>query len=248
MIQPSNDAKVHNRSSQKNTFGLLPGPEGTCPYATTSCGGCWAPMRDGLVVNTCYVDKLMRARPNVRGVLARNTSFLKGCTEDQMEEALTAEFTRFEAAERKAKAVSPFWYRLNWAGDIFSKEYARALTKAMAKFPGTNFWTYSRSWELIEPGSLDLKNLSLILSLDPVNEDAGLAWLKKNNPNRKFKIGISLMGNICSASLEQYAKAEGLKLFACPVDDSGKMELEGACQKCTACLRRSDKLILFKTK
>lgn len=245
MIKSSNDQKTRVRPNQSNTFGLLPGPEGSCPYATTGCGGCWAPAKAGNISNLCYVDRLMRARPNVKAILTRNTEFLKAATEDEMVEALVAEFKRFNDAEDKAGATVRN-FRLHWSGDIFSEAYARALSKSMSVYKGVEFWAYTRSWELIKPGVLDLENLTMFLSLDPRNVDAGLAWLKTHNPRRKFKIGISFMGNIIQKSLQEHADAEGLKLFACPVDNDGKMKLENACQTCRACLKRGNKLIQFK--
>jgi len=245
MIKSSNDSKTRARAGQANTFGLLPGPQGSCPGATTGCGGCWAPLKVGNKTACCYVDRLMRARPNVKNILQQNTDFMKSASEAEMVEALVAEFTRFNAAEDKAGSTVRN-YRLHWSGDIFSKAYARALTTAMSKFPGIHFWAYTRSWELLDAGSLDLKNLRLWLSLDVCNVDAGLAWLKKHNPKRTTKIGLSFMGNTLPSSLDKYVEAEGLKPFPCPVDDSGKMKLEGACQRCAACLRENNKLIQFK--
>jgi len=246
MIKSSNDQKTRVRPNQSNTFGLLPGPQGSCPYATTGCGGCWAPLKPSHTTATCYVDKLMRARPNVKAVLQRNTDFMKAASEQEMVEALLAEFRRFSVAEAKAGETVTSHYRLHWSGDIFSEAYARALSKAMSVYKEVEFWAYTRSWELIKPGVLDLENLTMFLSLDPQNADAGLAWLKKNNPKRKFKIGISLMGNIIQKSLQEHVDAEGLKVFACPVDGDGKMKLENACQTCRACLKRGNKLIQFK--
>jgi len=247
MIQPSSDSKVQNRKTQRNTYGLLPGPDGSCPYATTGCGGCWSKAKEGGKVAVCYVDKLMRARPNVAKVLERNTTFLKGCTEDQMEAALTAEFTRFEAAERKAGTTEPMRYRLHWSGDIFSSEYGRALTKAMAKFPETQFWVYSRSWDLVDPKMTLLKNVSFLLSLDPQNVEQGLNYLTTKKPIGA-KVGISYMGQNIPDSLQAYMQANKLRVFECPVDSKKGLALEGACQRCLQCVYTPSKfIILFRT-
>jgi len=181
MIKASCDRKTRFYKTQKNTFGLLPGLEGTCPGATTGTGGCWhkAPGRKTCV---CYVDSLMRCYTGIRGILTHNTKVLYDCQGtdneyDQMVELLNAEFERFRAAEarRSKKTGTPphTYYRLHWAGDVFDKTYAKAIATAVKHNSDINFWIYTRSFDIL-PQLVGVVNLAVYLSLDPVNVQTGL--------------------------------------------------------------------------
>ena len=246
MLKPSNDSKTRLSPNQKNTFGLLPGPQGTCPFATTGCGGCWAPLKEGNKTNACYVDRLMRARPNVRRLLEFNTELMKRLGEDLLVKVLEQEFQRFLDAEDLSDPTYVPLYRLHWSGDIFSRTYARALTTAMSKFPKIKFWIYTRAWEYVDVSMLKLENLSFLLSLDPCNIEQGLSWRQKYRNPTKSKIGISFMGTEIPERLSTYAEKEKISVLACPVD-SGNMSLEGGCQKCKACIHQRNNVIFFKT-
>jgi len=222
VLKPSVDRKVWAYPGQKNTFGLLPGPEGTCPGATLGPGGCrdvTRPKRPD-----CYVYKILQCYPSVRAILTHNTEVVRG---PGCGDALRAEFERFAADPRRPAGGC---YRLHWAGDIFSRKYAERLRGAMEAFPETTFWAYTRSF-----GEVDVfrgqRNLVFYLSLDPVNRDEGLA-LHAREPWAK----------LCWLSRE---RPEDLKLVACPVD-ARNMQLEGACHKCRLCLRGHN--IWFRTK
>lgn len=224
-LKPTVDRKVWSYAGQKNTFGLLPGPEGTCPGATLGKGGCRTLTRPGRP--DCYVYRLMAIYGGVRGVLEHNTRLMKEADAKGRLELLRREFGRFAADARRPAGSS---YRLHWAGDIYDRAYAESLRQAMEEFPDVKFWCYTRTFDVVDVFR-DQANLVLYLSLDPCNRTEGLA-LSKKEPWAK----------ICYLSDE---RPENLDLVACPVD-SGVLALEGACHKCRLCLRGHS--IWFKTK
>jgi hypothetical protein len=229
-IIPSSVSKVRVRASQKNSFGLMPGKDGTCPGATYGQGGCMECVGNN-VRPTCYVHKAFR-NAKVKEILEHNTKALKEADFWNMHYILDAEFARFEACE----AVSPnpsFNYRLHWAGDVFSADYASALRMSIRQHPKTQFWIYTRSFDFIEP-LVALPNLNTFLSLDPCNRDQGLElWLK----HREAGLKIAYMGKETLA---------GECMVPCPAD-AGNMEIEGACGKCRMCIT-GNKDIWFKVK
>ena len=224
MIRPSCDEKTRAWPHQKNTFGLLPGlPEngGTCPGATCGAGGCLEchPKRP-----TCYVYRNM-IRPNVRRVLAYNTSLLKRADFREKVRLLDNEFGRFES-EESWRSHSWYAYRLHWAGDVFDSQYARALREAMERHPKIQFWGYTRSFAVV-PELLKARNLRLYISLDPQNVKAGTECWRKY---RARGLRVALM----YARRQDVPKTFG-KVTSCPVD-IGKMSRTGACQRCKLCL------------
>ena len=204
-ITPTSDRKVKFRATQRNTFGLLhaKGKLGTCPGCTTGEGGCAQKSKSGKTL-TCYVDGLVKCYKGIKGVLVHNSTLLKFADEDTQTALLNAEFTRFEEEERKyAKKhnvpVGPLLrYRLHWSGDVFSLQYARALTRAMVMHPEVQFWGYTRSFVSKSIGAaygnvgvdtvlelLEAPNMVLHLSLDKVNVLQGIlvaAKLVLRNP------------------------------------------------------------------
>jgi len=231
-IIPSSVSKVRVRASQKNSFGLMPGKEGTCPGATYGQGGCMERVGNN-VRPTCYVHKAFR-NAKVKEILEHNTKVLKDANFVEMARMLSAEFTRFESNE----SVSPdpaFNYRLHWAGDVFSMEYAEALNTAILMHPRTQFWIYTRSFDFVEP-LIGVPNLNTFLSLDPCNKDKGLEiWSKHCDSGLKVAYMGKTIGDLYS-----------LMMTPCPAD-AGNMEIEGACSKCRMCIN-GNKDIWFKVK
>jgi len=219
---PSSVSKVRRRTTQKNSFGLMPGPEGTCPGATTGVGGCMECVGNN-VRPTCYVYKAFRNK-KVKEVLEHNTRILKACTTGtEMFHILDAEFTRFE--EQEARAKEPwFHYRMHWSGDVFSLPYANGLELAMHHHPKTTFWMYTRSFDKLEP-LVSVDNLNLYLSLDLINYDRGLSALHALHAagvEGTERVKLCYMGK---------TKPEFAPMTPCPAD-AGNMEIEKACYKC----------------
>jgi hypothetical protein len=227
-IIPSSVSKVRVRASQKNSFGLMPGKEGTCPGATYGRGGCMECVGNN-VRPTCYVHKAFR-NAKVKEILEHNTKVLKEATRSEMTRMLVYEFNRFEVEEANAKSPS-FNYRLHWAGDVFSMAYAEALAYAIGKAPKTQFWIYTRSFDFVEP-LVGVPNLNTFLSLDPCN------WLDGLMVHAKYQdqgLKVTYMN-----------KENHGDYMPCPAD-AGNMEIEGACSKCRMCIN-GNKDIWFKVK
>ena len=94
-LVPTADSKTRFYLNQKNTYGLLPGPEGSCRGATTTEGGCWH-CPEGKKLQTCYVANMMNLRPRIRAVLQHNLDvLLKAGTITAMRDIMIAEFQRF---------------------------------------------------------------------------------------------------------------------------------------------------------
>jgi hypothetical protein len=231
MIKPTNDRKTRGYKSQQNTFGLLPGPEGTCPGATLGSGGCME-IRKGKSCPTCYVHKITRFRKNVASVLQYNTDLLKFADLAVMTDLLTAEFTRFKQHNDKHGSPATRNYRLHWAGDIFSTDYGTALRASMSMFPDINFWGYTRTLSEY-PKFADIQNCKLYLSVDDVNFGKAYPIYQENQHHKNLSIA--------------YLKEEQpalLPLIPCPAD-IGKLAHEGSCQSCRLCLKAHP--IWFKT-
>jgi len=239
---PSSVSKVRGRKTQKNSYGMMPGPEGTCPGATLGQGGCLETQRDG-GRPTCYVYKAFRNK-RVKDILEHNTKIMKSSTLAEMRDILDREFARFEAEE----AVSPtpwYNYRLHWSGDLFSANYARAWAKAAAKHPKTTFWIYTRSFT--KPRDyvkylLAVPNMRVYLSVDVINRDSAIAAIDALPAAQADRIKLSYMAHENNMSPDNRTEAS----VPCPVDD-GHMAIEGACAKCRKCIvGQSD--IWFKIK
>lgn len=266
---PTCDRKTKFWKNQQNTYGLLPGLEGTCPCATTAEGGCWN-IPEGRKLPECYVARTMSCYKGVYGVLEHNTQTLKRATEWEKVQILDAEFGRFRTkelrhlgAEAKSGDFSPF-YRLHWSGDIFDEEYARAIASAVQLNSDIRFWCYTRSFFAV-PILCNIPNLILYLSLDPVNVVQGMMTFtehkKPNNhlqfcymsKNDDFKHKMERVHDVlrsenklrkaCGYPLKETVFNEALR--TCPVD-VGSLALEGGCAKCKQCISSPAKPVWFK--
>jgi hypothetical protein len=264
-LSPSGDRKTRFRPSQKNTFGLLPGLQGSCPGATVGAGGCMQAEK-GRKMPTCYVVNLMKAYPGVSAILQRNTDLIKRANQQEKTQLLTDEFERFRKLELK-KPEPKLYYRLHWSGDVYDLEYARALRDAMTQFPDILFWGYTRCF-FAAPVLLEAPNLKLYLSLDPVNARTGLRTYFNalaDRPGVADRIQIAYMARdrdtweplyraACAEERSEHDAmgpvmpghwhlhlapgrwaAEPVGLGTCPVD-AGKLPLEGGCATCQKCL------------
>lgn len=231
----SSDRKVRFYSSQKNSFGLLPGPTnysygggvyGSCSGCTTTQGGCF--VKEGKKkTHTCYVSKLIKAWKSVYNALYCNTKLIKELSLEDKTVLFDEVFTKFSSNKKNA-APNNNYFRLFWSGDVVDIKTAAALVRAIEKHPEINFWFYTRSFYLVHK-FVHLKNLVLYISLDKVNQYIGKVILECYN-----NITYAYMGdtNIFNAA-------------ECPVD-SGRIELTHACSKCRMCLNKAP--VWFKVK
>jgi hypothetical protein len=255
MIKATCDRKTRFRTSQKNTFGLYPGPTGagTCPCATVGEGGC-SQIKPGRKLPTCYVFNTISAYKNVGPALLHNTNLIRTATHKERVQLLKDEFARFQRTELK-QAEPKLYYRLHWSGDVYDLDYAKALTEAMRAFPDITFWNYTRSLHLAPYLAEEVPHLIQFLSLDRINLEQGLdiyygpTWARADCDNIR----------ICYMSPENDFEAKYLAmkpdhvfwpdkpptLVPCPTDE-GKLPVDGACAKCRKCL--NGRHIWFKTK
>jgi len=258
MLKPTCDRKTRSYPTQKNTFGLLPGLEGTCPYATTAPGGCWH-IADNKKLPECYVARTMSVFKGVGPALAHNTQLLQHATQWEMVELLDAEFQRFKKTElRRTKKgqTTDLRYRLHWAGDIFNETYAQALAQAIQLNSDISFWCYTRSFFAV-PILCNIPNLILYLSLDPVNVQAGLITYtdyktERNNLQICYMnsendfpehVGRALQIAEGRNQIRKMLGGSERPLQACSIDamrvcpvDAGKLDLESGCAKCKKCI------------
>ena len=240
VLLASSVSKVRRRRGQKNSYGLMPGPEGTCPGATLGKGGCLETKRDG-GRPTCYVFKAFRNK-RVKEILEHNTEVMKSSSYDEMVDILDREFARFEA-EEDTNQQPWYHYRLHWSGDLFSADYAKAVAKAASRHPRVTFWIYTRSFDFVQH-LIGVENMHTYLSIDPINMVAGMnTWrsIRKRFPKHGKRLRISYM-----SETDNLREQTGADTVPCPAD-IGRIKIEGACHKCGKCaLGNSD--IWFKVK
>lgn len=263
-LKATADRKTAFRPGSSNTFGLLPGVDGSCPGATLGPGGC-GHVREGRKLPVCYVSHSMSVYKAVGGVLAHNLFLMKSATPAEMTEILVDEFKRFR--RRELSYEKPFLnYRLHWSGDVFSSAYRDALHAAMSAYPDIRFWGYTRSfgrsfsWDVLTLTALP--NLSLYMSLDPQNIGTGLelyyAHLRAR-PDARARLAVCYMSPVhdfaarwaaarTTASNPDDWDAAPPFMPPCPAD-TGKLPLVGACGVCRMCTGMRPRLpaIWFKT-
>ena len=246
MLTLSNDLKTRFYKAHKNTFGLLPGPEHTCPCATEGEGGCWEPAKAGSKLKTCYAQRLCVLRVNVRKSLEHNTIEIKSVTDKKT--TLQNMFSSFEtsvvkwAIRNKKDPKDYLYFRLHWSGDLFDAEYTRALAEAMDISPKITFWGYTRSFDFV-PILAGVRNLVLYLSLDRQNIEKGLQCYNNNPWTRISWLDVS--NDICKQGYTKWP--ESVKLTACPAD-TNKIPKEGSCAHCKICLGPKKTHVWFKTR
>lgn len=226
----SDNSKLKFKPNHRNTFGLnfgLPENGGTCPGATRGPGGC-LDVRTGCKRETCYMAKVVQIYKGVGARLADNTKLVLGKSIEEMAKVMRASVQFFvDTNEEK-----DWYFRLHYSGDFFSKDYAKAWALVVNEFPKVKFWVYTRSFHLVQY-LVDSTNLTIMLSIDPVNKQQGLelAKLYETRPN----IGLAWLGK---------EKPEGIRWVTCP-ETSGVLKNtkdKGACATCRLCIDR------YKTK
>jgi len=237
-IKPTEDSKTKFVPHQRNTFGMAPGPEWSCPFATTGPGGCWS---DGKK-KTCYVWKLAQFRKKMRENLENNFNLLSSCKGKRRIEILVHEFRRFQFEN----GTEGKFYRLHWSGDIFSPDYAEDLMKACGEVPEVTFWNFTRNFDQDVVEKIvkhKPENLVQYLSADAVNVGRALD-VYKEHPD---VFSMSYMGD----SLEPFEKLWDEAGFGdkpirqCP-SNFEHSSVEYMCKKCKTCLKGI--CVFFKTR
>lgn len=221
----SKDRKVTNSVTASgnargaNSFGLPSGKAFSCPGATSFCE------------RICYAGKLEKIYSGVKNVLMRNWEALQGKSLVEMQALLTEMIAEFvtetdRIIARGGKATYDF--RIHWDGDFFSREYAGAWANTVRAFPNVRFWAYTRTLDVVDI-LVDIPNLSLYLSSDPVNRDA------VNAVSAEWGVPVASVADTFAEARESLPKG---KAYDCP-ENGGRMPLitakGSACLSCGIC-------------
>jgi hypothetical protein len=218
----TNNSKVRFRKNHDNTFSLASGrPEdgGTCVNATVGEGGC---------VGKCYDVNLRKLYKKYSESEDYNTSLVWG---KSFEEHLQVIENSVDKWLLNGGHTEPY-FRIHTGGEFFDESYTTAWATAIKKRPEVRFWAYTRSLFAV-PLLADLRNLTLMLSCDPINKDKVLAVYEKYKDYAN--VAIAWMGNTPPSDLP-----EDRARLICP-EVTGKMkknEDKGACARCRACIDR----------
>ena len=199
-----------------NAFGL-PAIK-SCPDFTAWCE------------SVCYAFNLQRAWTTVDNLVTHNLNLLLDCGSNVSKMVALLD-----------DAVSSVnWYgtekvfRWHWDGDVFSRQYARAIAQTCLKHPDTQFWIYTRSFRYVAD-IIDIPNLTVYLSVDPHNIKAAKDTYKAF-PN----VLIAACADTWDESESIMREVVGRNAPRCP-ELTGKVPLvspngEGACVTCGLCI------------
>jgi len=218
----TDNSKVRFKKAHGNTFSLasgLPAHGGTCVAATEGEGGC---------VGKCYDVNLRKLRKNYAANEDYNTSLVWS---KSFEEQLCIIENSIDKWLLNGGGQEPF-FRIHTGGEFFNLTYTAAWAKAIEKHPAVHFWAYTRAMFAV-PILAELKNLTLMLSCDPVNRDKVFAIYEeyKNYPN----VALAWMGDTLPADIPK-----DRPVLICP-EVSGKtkkLKDKGACARCRVCVDR----------
>ena len=220
-LKLTNNSKVKFRKEHNNTFSItqgLPKHGGSCVGATEGKGGC---------VDVCYDCNLRKLYKGYAAVEDRNFQLIKDASAEDVYQVVRNTINKWILTY----GLDDPYFRLHTGGDFYSEDYARAWKRVIDETPEVQFWTYTRSLFAV-PILADCKNLTLMLSCDPVNKDSVLQTYEdyKHYPN----IAIAWMGD----DLPDWQFDR--KFLVCPAV-TGKVKNgkeEGACSRCRACVDR----------
>lgn len=223
----SHNSKTKFSKNHKNTFGLMYGlPEngGSCPGATKGKGGC-LDTRDGYKRPTCYMFKVASIYKGVGDILKKNSELVKDKKINELKDIIRNTLNHFV----KTSPPDQLYFRLNYSGDIYSLEYAKAWASVMQEFPKIKFWCYTRSFDFVDE-LVKAKNLSLYLSCDNNNLSKAINIYDKLK-DKHINLALAWLG-LDAPEQEKY------RWIICP-ETSGKVlntEDKGACSKCKICI------------
>lgn len=268
-LHVANDRKTRFYPTQDNTFGLPAGPielGGSCPWCTRGKGGCFH-IPEGRRSPDCYAYNIERAFKEAGRRIRENMDLLESASRmDWALQKMVSGFRDKTKAYAKKKGLDPrklLKFRIHWAGDMFSDEYAMAWAKVCRDNPDITFWTYTRSYDRAH-FLAGMPNLKLYLSTDmdswekgvrtfmalggPCDKNLGVAFMAKTEEEIlecKRLIGSHPERFGVDKGLVQLFSAASAPVSKCPVD-LGRMELTGACSKCKMCFSQGSQFLWFK--
>jgi Gene product 88 len=224
-LKRSKDRKVTNsvtptgNARGANSFGLPSGQAYSCPGATSFCE------------RICYAGKIEKMYVNVSNVLMHNWELLKDASMSAMVSLLDdmiAEFVK-ETDRMNAKGnAASYDFRIHWDGDFFSRDYAMAWSIVIQRYSTVRFWAYTRTLDVVDI-LVDIPNLSLYLSSDPVNREA------VNACSERYGVPIASVADTFREARESLPDG---KVYDCP-ENGKRMPLitpkGSACLSCGIC-------------
>jgi hypothetical protein len=221
-LKLTNNSKVRFRGEHHNTFSLRPGLTkhgGSCPGATEGKGGC---------VDVCYDCNLRGLYKNYARAEDANFELLKDRSCDEMTLILQNTINKWLLTT----GLDDPYFRIHTGGDFFNIDYAKAWRHVIDNTPEVSFWTYTRSLFAV-PILVGAKNLTLMLSTDPVNKDRVLEVYAQHKEHEN--LAIAWMGDELFEGFPQ-----DRKLLVCPAVTKKlkNTEKQGACSRCRACIDR----------
>lgn len=158
-----------------SAFGLASGSEHSCAGATPFCE------------NDCYSIEAERTFRGTGTSMRRHYELLSQASYDEMRATCSAILNGYNLrCERMGIPQHRRIFRWHWAGDIFSLDYARAISVAFAENPEVSGAIYTRVFQPelnAVPELLKADNLNVFLSTDPDNLDRS-AEVYAENPDR----------------------------------------------------------------
>lgn len=220
-FQLTNNSKVRFFDGHNNTFSLTQGPPeegGTCPMATAGEGGC---------LKVCYDKNLRKLYKKYAAVEDANTSKVIDASLDRMYRVIKNTVLKWLLNGGQSRP----YFRIHTGGDFFSENYASAWAKVIEETPEVRFWAFTRSLFAV-PILAECKNLTLMLSCDPVNRENMLKVYSayKEYPN----VAIAWMGSSFPSEVDDRDQLD------CP-EVTGKIKKLkdiGACARCRVCVDR----------
>jgi len=177
----------------------------------------------------CYAMKGRHHFGNVQSAFARNWKLLR-----KFEKKNDAVGAAKLIAESISKTHSIF--RIHESGDFHSQWAADMWAEVVKKRQDIQFWTYTRSFELNFNSLTRQKNFALWASTDDYNLAEARKFVRKHR-----KSGVKHAYGPWDLN-----KKLPKKSFVCPVTN-GKMNVEGACEKCMLCVanKRTKNNVVF---
>jgi len=241
-LKLSDNSKTKFEANIPNTFGLAwgdPSKGGTCPGSTKGAGGCCSKRSETKDSYYCYVSKMTRIYKQVGVNLQQNTDLVR----EALDSGEIVQLLRMTVLKwLLSGGLRHQYFRIHWSGDMVNEDYAIAWSKVIREYPLVKFWMYTRSFVPscnVLPILAECKNLSLYLSLDPVNYKEGL---EAYQTYKEYKnVALCFMGNTVPEEL-----TSEFKFIGCP-EIRGKIKNEknrGACSKCKLCMTHTDTIKL----
>jgi hypothetical protein len=177
----------------------------------------------------CYAMKYRHLFSNVQAAFAKNWLLIKKF--EKKKDTNGAVKALLEMISDDAKV-----FRIHESGDFYSQWYINVWAEVVKQRKDITFWAYTRSFDFDFSKLTKQKNFALWASTDQYNQKAAKHFV------RRFKKS----GVKHAYGPYEHEKEIPENSFICPVT-SGKLDVEGACEKCLLCVvkKRVNKNVVF---